>query len=56
MGVNPAQHISRGEQLTSDMLAALKQIKGVEATVTYIDKQDNEGYPLGTTVVLNIPY
>ena len=56
MRANPEQHISRGEQLTRDMLAALKQIRGVEATVTYIDKQDNEGYPLGTTVVLNIPF
>jgi hypothetical protein len=50
------QHISRGEQLTGDMLAALKQIKGVEATVTYIDKQDAVGNPAGTTVVLSIPF
>lgn len=56
MGANPAQHISRGEQLTRDMLAALKQIRGVEATVTYIDKQDVNGNSAGTTVVLSIPF
>lgn len=53
---NRQNHISRGEQLTGDMLAALKQIKGVESSVTYIDKIDANGLPSGTTVVLSIPY
>ena len=48
-------HISRGQKLTQDMLATLKQLQGVEATISYIDKTDADGNATGTTVVIEIP-
>jgi LytS/YehU family sensor histidine kinase len=48
-------HISRGQKLTTDMLATMKQLLHSDARINIIDKKDEQNNPAGTTVDLIIP-
>ena len=48
-------HISRGQKLTADMLATMKQLLHTNAQIKITDKKDEENNPAGTTVDLIIP-
>ncbi len=48
-------HISRGQKLTTDMLATMKQLLHTDAQIKITDKTNDTGEPIGTTVDLIIP-
>jgi sensor histidine kinase YesM len=48
-------HISRGQKLTTDMLATMKQLLHTDAQISITDKKDAQNNPVGTTVDLIIP-
>lgn len=48
-------HISRGQKLTADMLATMKQLLHTNAQIKITDKKDEQNNPAGTTVDLIIP-
>ena len=48
-------HISRGQKLTTDMLATMKQLLHTDAQIKITDKVDDKNQSIGTTVDLIIP-
>jgi hypothetical protein len=48
-------HISRGQKLTTDMLATMQQLLHSGAQINITDKKDEAGQSAGTTVDLIIP-
>ncbi len=49
------KHVSRGQKLTTDMLSTLKQLLNTETTIDIIDKKDEIGNRLGTTIEIKVP-
>ena len=48
-------HISRGQKLTTDMLATMKTLINADASIEITDKKDENNQPLGTKIDLIIP-
>ncbi len=48
-------HISRGQKLTTDMMATMKDLLNKDVSITYIDKKDDRQNSLGTIVQIIIP-
>jgi hypothetical protein len=53
--VENKKHVSRGQKLTSDMLNTLKQLLNTETTIDIIDKKNEIGDNLGTTIEIKVP-